>query len=145
MITQRKIDTLKHVLTYRRDMLRDHRQNKHIASSSAAALWVYLITPFCAVSLSVNKAVKSRVSVAEIYFVPLQLLNVAKRHLRDQIWNSTSYEIAFVFHYQSVHLTPLKLIHIWNKAELIETERGGEKEGKEISLQYMSELLQGRK
>lgn len=53
--------------------------------------------------------------------------------------------MAFVFHYQSVHFAALKLIHVWNKAELTETERGGEKGEKEISLQYMSELLQGRK
>lgn len=59
--------------------------------------------------------------------------------------NSISYEIAFVFDYQSVPFTALKLIHFWNKAEFTETERGGERAEKEISLQYMSELLQGSK
>lgn len=77
------------------------------------------------------------------YSVPLQLLTVTNRRLSD--WIRISYEIAFVLNYQSVHFIALKLIHVWNKAELSEKERGGERLVKEISLQYMSELLQGCK
>lgn len=62
------------------------------------------------------------------YCVQLQLVI-----LSDQIRNLIPYEIAFVFHYQSVPFKALKLSSLkWNM---------GEK--KKVQLQYMSELLQG--
>lgn len=68
-----------------------------------------------------------------------------KKRLSDCIRNSISYEPAYVCRYQSIILAALKLIHVWNKAELTETERGGDLREGEISSQYMSELLQGCK
>lgn len=109
-ITQRGIDTLKHALSYRRDTVCDRRRNKRSSSSTRAVLWVFISYVFALLFAGERVSKKRSPWQKWTYLVPLQLLLQKKKkkgRQSDRIRNSISYEIAFVFRYQSVHSGPL--------------------------------------